>query len=90
MYKVSVAYMWKESSTGVAFKARMQLNDTTNLFMHQARPTSTATGEAYAISSFAFANLTSGNHFIDLDYCSEKTSATAYIWNCFLEMNFLG
>lgn len=67
-YRLGFTYGWRHSSTGSDFRARVQLNNNTDLFFHNQEPKDTGSNQAYRTTSFVYVTLTNASHFFDLDF----------------------
>jgi len=84
-YRVGWYYEFACSSMSDDFRARVQLDNTTDLMYHSQELKDPGTDQSLMGSGFAYINLTEGNHFIDLDYWAEDGD-TSYISNARLEI----
>ncbi len=74
-------YTWRYTGTSNDFHARIQLDDTTDLWIHDQEPKDIATTQRDPASGFAVVTGLSGSHTFDLDWDSETAAETAYIYN---------
>ena len=66
------------------FRGRVQLNDTSDLMSHSQELKDSGQDQSLLCNGFSYIDLDDGDHFIDLDYWSER--GTAYIKNARLEI----
>lgn len=78
-YRIDWYYEWAYDNGNFQFKSRVQIDDTSTYMEQEVRPTPASTNKYRDASGFAYMNLTSGDHDIDLDYCSSKNGKTSYI-----------
>ena len=78
-YRVDWYYEWAYSNGNFQFRSQIQIDDTDTYMEQEVRPTPASTYKYRDSSGFAYVNLASGDHYIDLDYCSSKFNKTAYI-----------
>jgi hypothetical protein len=78
-YRIDWYYEWAYDNGNFQFKSRVQIDDSDTYMEQEVRPTPASTDKYRDSSGFAYVNLTSGDHDIDLDYCSSKNGKTAYI-----------
>lgn len=78
-YRIDWYYEWAYSKGNFQFKSQIQVDDTDIYMEQEVRPTPASTNKYRDASGFAYTNLTAGDHYIDLDYCSSKKNKTAYI-----------
>jgi hypothetical protein len=83
-YRIGWYYEWAQSSQSTDFRARVQLNDTTDLMYHSQEAKDSGTDQSMPICGYAYMNLTEGDHNIDLDFWAEGN--TSYIKNVRLEI----
>jgi len=83
-YRIGWYYEWALGSASSDFRARVQINDTTDLMYQSQEAKDPGTDQSMPASGYAYIDLTEGNHDIDLDYWAE--SNTAYIKNARLEI----
>lgn len=83
-YRIGWYYEWASSSQSSDFRARVQLNDATDLMYHSQEIKDSGTDQNIPVCGCAYVDLTEGNHDIDLDYWHE--SNTAYIQRARLEI----
>jgi len=77
-YRIAFYYNWQYSVAFRDFQGRVQLDDTTNLFLHQQEPKDPGTDQVYVESGFIHVAL-NGDHDIDIDYRASQAGDTAYI-----------
>ena len=83
-YRVSWSYRWYVNNTSHAFKARLRVNESSNVMEHIQKINDT--GERGRSSGFAFQlNITSGSIKLELDWCTSNAAATATIGGAYLE-----
>jgi hypothetical protein len=85
LYRIGWYYEWNETSASLSFKAQIQVDNTTTIGEHWQEPKDGATTQKNVASGFGYVTLTAGSHFIDVDYCSSATTATARIEKVRLE-----
>lgn len=78
-YRIDWYYEWAYSNGNFQFRSRVQIDDTDTYMEQEVRPTPANADKYRNSSGFAYMDLTSGSHNIDLDYCSSKNGKTAYI-----------
>jgi len=83
-YRIGWYYEWASSSSSSDFRARIQLNDTTDLMYQSQEAKDPGTDQSMPLCGFSYQELESGDHNIDLDYWHE--SSTAYIQKARLEI----
>jgi hypothetical protein len=83
-YRIGWYYEWAQSSQSTDFRARVQLNDTTDLMYHSQEAKDSGTDQSIPICGYAYVNLTEEDHTIDLDFWAEGN--TSYIKNARLEI----
>jgi len=84
-YRIGWYYQFAFSSISDDFRARIQVDNSTDLIYHSQELKDAGTDQSYIGCGFAYINLEEGNHFIDLDYWSEDGD-TSYISNARLEI----
>jgi hypothetical protein len=83
-YRIGWYYEWAQSSQSTDFRARVQLDDTTDLMYHSQEVKDSGTDQSVPVCGFAYVDLTEGDHVVDLDYWAEGN--TSYIQNARLEI----
>jgi hypothetical protein len=78
-YRIDWYYEWAYDNGNFQFKSRVQIDDTDTYMEQEVRPTPASTDKYRDATGFAYMNLTSGDHDVDLDYCSSKNGKTSYI-----------
>jgi hypothetical protein len=86
-YKVSWSYDCLGSNKG-KFKARIQIDDTTTLY--EALEELPPNRGWRNCSGFSKVELSDGDHFIDLDFCTSQARGSAHIKNVYLEIVGIG
>jgi hypothetical protein len=81
IYMIIWSYQWRYTSTSFDFLARIQQDDSVTLYLHDQETTDTASTQREPASGFAFVTGLSGSHTFDLDWWSENSGATAFIYN---------
>lgn len=84
-YRVGWHYNWSGGSTREDFRARIQINDSTQIMYHSQEPQDSGTDQRIPASGFKYVTL-SGVNNIDLDYWTEDNGETAYIREARLEI----
>lgn len=84
-YRIGWYYEWSHSMTSYDFRARIQLNDTTDLMEHSQEVFEKGTEQSIPTCGFAHVDISEGDYYIDLDYWTE-IKGTAYIKNARLEI----
>jgi hypothetical protein len=85
-YRISWYYLWAFTATNSAFKAIIQIDDTTTILDHQQTPMNGSSTERHQASGFFVTDLTAGAHFIDLDFARVGAQGTAFIHQGRLEI----
>ena len=83
-YIIKWYYEWQYKHGSFQFKARVQMDDTTDLMEHIEQPDNISSWSP--VSGFKRETLIAGNHYIDLDYCGSKTGAESKIRRARLEL----
>jgi hypothetical protein len=78
-YRVAWGYEWQYSSTGRDFQGRVQVDDTTTVNEHCEEPQDANTDQWHIASNFYYVYLSSGNHYVDIDFRASNSSDTAGI-----------
>jgi hypothetical protein len=78
-YRVGWAFEWNLTSTRRKFIARIQRDDTEDLFNITREPKDAS--DWHSESSFAHVTLSAGTHVFDLDYQTDANGATAKVRN---------
>jgi len=78
-YKIDWYYEWAYSNSNSQFKSRLQVDDTDTYMEQEVRSAQASTSKYRGTSGFVYVNLTSGDHTVDLDYCSSRNKKAAYI-----------
>jgi len=83
-YRIGWNFNWTQTKLNREFLARVQIDDVTTAFEVTISP---YVDVAYfaSITGFFFPTLTSGTHYIDLDYATSNASSTSRIKNIRLE-----
>jgi hypothetical protein len=84
-YRIGWYYEWSNSSQSSDFRARVQLDDTTDLMYHSQEAQQSGTTQSQPACGFSYQELTEGDHNIDLDYWVEGNN-TSYIQRARLEI----
>jgi len=84
-YRIAWSYDWRESKANNQFLARVQVDDTDEIFTYVASPYVDVNYWSPVATFYYYENLVSGTHYIDMDYASSSTGATAYIKNTKIE-----
>jgi uncharacterized membrane protein (Fun14 family) len=85
-YIVTWSFTWRYSSTGFDFLSWVQLDNSTTLWTLDSEPSDTATTQREPASGFAMITPAAGSRFIDLDWWSEDSGETAFIYNARMSM----
>lgn len=85
LYRIGWSYRYHSDKTSRDFKARVQLNDAVDLFLHRQEPTDKQNDQGYRASGFCYYSL-SGINDIDLGFCSSSSSSTAHICEARMEI----
>lgn len=83
-YLMFWCYEWRYGNKSKFFRGRVQIDDTQTI-MEQYEST-TNTNNWSQIGGFKKISFTSGNHNIDIDYCSSRSGKTAYIRRARIEL----
>ena len=83
-YRISWYYEWGYNKTSYNFRGEIKLNNSDILMNHKQEPKDGGTDQSVPSSGFAYVNLNTGDHTIDLNYWAEL--GTAYIKNARLEI----
>jgi len=78
-YRIAWAFSWRHSKTNTDFYSRIQIDDTNEIFYYVASPYVDVNYWNPVSSFYYYDVLTSGTHYIDLDYSSSSTGSTSYI-----------
>lgn len=84
-FRIGWTFDWRISKTNEVFYARIQMDDTEDLFNHTGIPYVDPNYWHTQSSFYYYNNLSSGVHNIDVDYSSSGVGATADIRNTRLE-----
>jgi len=84
-YRIGWFYEWAQENSNWRFESRVQLDDTTTLCEIKIRPSESSWESWETNSGFAYQTLTSGNHTVDIDYCTSKWNKTSGIRKARLE-----
>lgn len=84
-YRVGWCYEWQYTNINTDFQAQVQINDTTTISYHREEPKDVGTDQWHQVSGFYYVFLNAGNHYMDLDFRSSKSSYTASIRRTRLE-----
>jgi len=76
-YRIGYQWEWRRNHVGTDFKSRVQIDDTSTVANMNYE--SKDVHSWHLDQGFYIANLTAGNHYIDIDYCGESSSYTNYI-----------
>jgi len=86
-YRLSWFYTWRLNSTKRFFKARVRLNDTTDVLEHVEEPTDSNAGIRNNANGFAYIDITEeGLNTFTFDFCSSNKDAQAYVYGISLEI----
>lgn len=85
-YRIGWYYEYGGSNISSDFHGRVRIDDTTDIMEHRQEPKEAGDDQSSLACGFAYPDLTSGNHNIDIEYWSESASATVYIKNARLEI----
>lgn len=87
-YRLEVSYMWNHDSIANDFEARVQQDDTTDLYFHKEEPTdslgsfgATGTNQRVATSKTILLDLAAGDYDFDLDYRTDSGGDESSIWD---------
>ena len=80
-YKIDWYYEWGLSDNREDFRARIQLNDTTDIMTHRQRPKHSGSDQKHPACGLYYAASLSGVIDIDLDVSSTNNGVTAWIQN---------
>ena len=83
-YRISWYYEHAYTKTAYSFRGEVKLNNSDILMNHKQEPKDKGVDQSVPASGFAYVNLNTGDHNIDLNYWSEL--GTAYIKNARLEI----
>ena len=78
-YRIGWCYEWAYSSSSSEFVCRVQLDDVVDLSYIKARPAPSDIDCFRSSSGFCYTTLSSGNHYIDIDWCSSSYGKYAVI-----------
>ena len=91
-YRIGWSYTWSFNSTFDDFEGQVELDDTTQIVLHQQEPKDSGGGGAggtnqrHLAAGFSYVIFTSsGSHTFDLDFASGDATATAAIHRGALE-----
>jgi len=84
-YRIGWFYEWQMRNGSFDFRCRLQLDDTEDIMNQQQEPQDANSDQWYPASGFGYKTLSSGNHKIEIDYCSSKKNKTAKIRRARLE-----
>jgi hypothetical protein len=85
-YRIGWYYEWQYNSGARDFRARIQIDDTTDLMEQVQEPQDTGTDQYYPVGGFKYEVLSAGDHNIDLDWCCTNLGDTATIRRARLEI----
>jgi len=88
-YRIGWMYVWRLSSTSQDFNARLQVDNIINLInpgdsgnaQHAQEPKDAASNQRQVTAGFRYVSLSSGVHFVDLDFKSSIAGITAYMFH---------
>jgi hypothetical protein len=83
-YRVGVSFNWAASSNSTDFEGRVQIDNVTNIFQINQEPQEAGASQYIPACGFAYVDLTSGAHVIELDFANEGGN-TSYIRDARLE-----
>lgn len=85
-YRIGWYYEWNYNASQRDFRARIQLDDTTDLMEHLQEPADSGSDQFHTAGGFKYQTLSAGNHDIDLDWCCSNLGDTATIRRARLEL----
>lgn len=92
-YRIGWSYQWNHDSTNNGFEGRVQIDDSTEIQYHQQEPQdsagtfgSTGTDQKHTSSGFKNVVLSSGVHFVDVDFRTNAAGVESSIWNTRIEI----
>ncbi len=83
-YRIGFYFLWTESRAPIQFQARVMIDDSIDIYEQDSK---VPKRNDYSVTSgfYYYESVVSGTHFIDIDYRSADSSATAYIKQARLE-----
>ena len=84
-YRMGWTFEWRQSKTNSEFWARLQIDDSNTIFEYEASPY-VDVDFWNIVTDLHYETLSSGTHYIDLDYSTGSNSVVSYIKNAKLEM----
>jgi len=84
VYRIGWTWEWRHSKSNTNFLARVQIDDTTNVYVFSSSPI-VDVNTWRLVTGFSHQTLTSGVHTIDIDYASSSAGSTSYIRNVEIE-----
>lgn len=85
-YRIGWYYEWNYNAGSRDFRARVQLDDATDLMEQVQEPKDTGSDQYHPVGGFKYETLSSGDHIIDLDWCCTNLGDTATIRRARLEI----
>jgi hypothetical protein len=84
-YRIGWTFQWRHSKSNTQFNAQITVDDTAQIFLYLASPYVDVLYWQPVTGFYYYDVLTSGTHYIDLDYLSSSAGSTSYIKECKME-----
>ena len=84
-YRIGWTYQWRHSKSNTDFSAKIEVDDTDQIFYYQASPYVDVLYWQPVTGFYYYEVLASGTHTVDLDYKSSDIGSTSYIKETKLE-----
>lgn len=83
-YRIGFSWEWRHSKSNQFFWGRVQLDDTTTIYEFSSSPI-VDVNTWRLVTGFDYITLSSGTHYVDIDYRSSSAGSTSYIGNVKIE-----